>query len=219
MSWADRLMVSLDERATVRHTSWDDDQHDAYCSHGSARMIRREWAMSEAIRHSIEEVVVYLTEHPEEARYTDAPATAVIDRLRSSVVQPNGMVLVSDMPSAVGGGGTAPSPGSMMRAATASCLATLIAMRAAVLSIDLTQLEVTVDSESDDRGMLGMDSEIPAGPLTTRAVVGIASDNASAEDLRALVEWADQHSPVRDAIRRAIPTTLQVDLLGEQPPA
>jgi hypothetical protein len=39
-------------------------------------------------------------------------------------------------------------------------------MRAAELGIPLQRLEVTVDSESDDRGILGMDEAIPAGPLS-----------------------------------------------------
>ena len=57
----------------------------------------------------------------------------------------------------VGGTATAPSPGWLLRAAEASCVTTLIAMRAAVLGVTLETVEVTVDSELDDRGMLGMD--------------------------------------------------------------
>ncbi len=59
---------------------------------------------------------------------------------------------------------SAPSPGWLLRAAEASCVATLITMRAAMLGIDLDTLEVTVDSVSDDRGLLGVDDTVPAGP-------------------------------------------------------
>ena len=57
----------------------------------------------------------------------------------------------------VGGGGPAPSPGWLLRAANASCIATLIAMRAAELGARLDGLEVVVDSESDDAGLLDID--------------------------------------------------------------
>ena len=48
----------------------------------------------------------------------------------------------------------------MFRAAYASCVATLIAMRAAEEGWSLGMLEVTIDSESDDRGILGISSAV-----------------------------------------------------------
>jgi hypothetical protein len=44
-------------------------------------------------------------------------------------------------------------------------------MRAAVDGIELSRLEVVVDSESDDRGILGIDEAVPAGPLQMRVRV------------------------------------------------
>lgn len=166
----------------------------------------------EQIRHSIENAVGYLSEHPGKARYTDSPATAVIEGLKSRVEGPNGATLVSDMPPAVGGGDSAPTPGWLLRAAIASCDATVIAMRAAQEGIELSKLEVTVDSESDDRGLLGIDDAVPAGPLSTRIRVKIAAEGVPEEKLREIVEWADRHSPVSDALQRAVPTTLDLDV-------
>jgi uncharacterized OsmC-like protein len=116
------------------------------------------------------------------------------------------------MPTSVGGGGSAPSPGWLFRAAQASCVATLIAMHAAVQGVSLTRLEVSVDSESDDRGILGMDESIPAGPVSGRIRVVIAADGVPQDKLRQLVEWADRHCPVTDAVRRAVPLRLEVDV-------
>jgi uncharacterized OsmC-like protein len=164
------------------------------------------------IRQSIENAKQYLSEHPDEARYTDRPATAVMeDGLRCRVETPDGVVVVTDMPTSVGGAGSAPSPGWVARAAQASCDATLIAMRAAELGVPLQRLQVTVDSESDDRGLLGMDEAVPAGPLNSRIRVRIAADGVEPARLRELVEWADRHSPVSDAVRRAVPTTVEVE--------
>ena len=169
---------------------------------------------NDQIRDSIENAKRYLTEHPAEARYTDRPATAVIEHgLRCRVESSEGAPVVTDMPASVGGQASAPSPGWLARAAQASADATVIAMRAAELGIALQRLEVTVESESDDRGLLGMDEATPAGPLSSRVRVHIAAEGVDHERLSELVEWADHHSPVSDAIRRAVPTTVEVEPL------
>ena len=166
----------------------------------------------ENVRKSIEGAIAYLDQHPNEARYTDSAATASIEEtLRCHALAPDGAGVKSDMPSSVGGGGAAPSPGWLMRAALANCDATLIAMRAAQMGIQLTELEVIVDSESDDRGLLGMDDSVPAGPLSIRTRIRIGADEASEEDLQEIVEWAEKHSPVADAIRRAVPMGTEVE--------
>ncbi len=166
----------------------------------------------ENIKKSIEKAIGYLEEHPNEARYTDTAATATIEEtLRCHAVAPDGTAVKSDMPPSVGGGGAMPSPGWLMRAALANCDATLIAMRAAQMGIELTELEVIVDSESDDRGILGMDDSVVAGPLNMRTRVRIAADGAIEEELREIVEWAEKHSPVADTIRRSVPMSTEVE--------
>lgn len=169
----------------------------------------------EHIRESISKAIAYVAGHADEARYTDSLARAVIeDGLRCRVEGPAGRMAVTDMPASVGGAGSAPSPGWLARAAQASCDATVIAMRAAQEGITLRVLEVTVDSDSDDRGLLGVDDSIPAGPLSLRIRVRIAADGIEPQRLRQLVEWADHHSPVTDACRRAVPTTVEVEVVS-----
>jgi uncharacterized OsmC-like protein len=169
--------------------------------------------VSTDIRDSIQAVVAYLGEHPDEARYVDKPATAVIEEgLRCRAIGPDDAALVSDMPTAIGGGGAAPSPGWLLRAALANCDATVIAMRAAHEGVTLTTLEVIVDSESDDRRLLGMDDSIPAGPLSVRTRVRIGADAVAPDRLREIVEWAEAHSPVADAIGRAVPKKIEIEV-------
>ena len=165
------------------------------------------------IRQSIDMAIGFLSENPEKARYTDRPATAIVDGLKAQVTGQHGETLVSDMPRSVGGGGSAPTPGWFLRAAIASCDATLIAMRAAQEGIEVTELEVTVTSESDDRGFLGMDDSLPAGPITAQVHVKIAGEGIAAEKLHEIVEWAERHSPVSDAVRRAVPTNVVVEVV------
>jgi uncharacterized OsmC-like protein len=87
----------------------------------------------------------------------------------------------------------------------------VIAMRAARLGIRLDTLEVTVESESDSRGLLGLDDSISAGLCAVRTRVRIAGD-AQDDDLRELVAWADAHSPVSCTLRSAPACTLEVEL-------
>src|SRR5207237_3152569 len=115
-----------------------------------------------SIRDALGNAVTYLKAHPDEARYTDSPATAILgDGLAVTVHGPQGVSIRTDMPKSVGGADGSPSPGWLLRAAQASCLATLIAMRAAEQGLMPGRIEVVVHSESDDRGTLGIDDSVP----------------------------------------------------------
>jgi uncharacterized OsmC-like protein len=84
-------------------------------------------------------------------------------------------------------------------------------MRAAEEGIELSRLEVTVDSESDDRGLLGMDDAIPAGPLRTRVRIIVEAKGVPESKLSEMVEWARHHSPVDEAMLRAVPVSVEVE--------
>jgi uncharacterized OsmC-like protein len=164
-----------------------------------------------AIQQAVAGVREFLLAHPEEGRGADSQATAPYQGgLQMRVSGPNNATIVTDMPAAVGGGGSAPTPGWFMRASLASCDATLIVMRAAEAGIRLTSLEVTIDSASDDRGMFGIGDDIPPGALTMRTCIRIGAENASHEQLNRVVADALARSPVADAIRRAVPMSHEI---------
>jgi uncharacterized OsmC-like protein len=163
------------------------------------------------IKDAVARASAYLTEHPDEARYRDSPAIARIHAgLAASVTGPAGESVATDMPAGIGGGATAPSPGWLMRAAAASCVASLIAIRAAATGTVVGAIEVTVDSESDDRGILGLDDAIDAGALSMKIVVSIGGIEAGSERVRELVDWAVDHCPVTNTIARAVPLEIEL---------
>ena len=165
----------------------------------------------QTIADAIRDATTYLSDHPDEARATDSAAVAtIVDGLVVRVVGPNGATITTDMVPSVGGGASAPSPGWLLRAAEASCVTTLIAMRAATLGIVLDTLEVTVDSVSDDRGLLGIDPTVPAGPLTGRVAVSLTAAGVDATTLDEVARWGVAHCPVCDALEREIPMTIEV---------
>jgi uncharacterized OsmC-like protein len=171
-----------------------------------------EGPMTDRIRTAIESASAYLTTHREEARYTDSFARAKIeDGLRIRVEGPTGEVLTTDMPGGVGGGGSAPSPGWYLRAAVAACVTSLAVMRAAQLGIEGFTCEVEVDSESDDYGILGLDQSVPSGPLTLRINLHVSADGNTTELVAEIAQWAVDHCPVSDAVRRAVPTRIEIN--------
>jgi uncharacterized OsmC-like protein len=163
------------------------------------------------VKESIEKAVQYLSENPSEARYTDSLAKARLgEALRAEVEGPNGERIIADMPGGVGGQGEHPSPGWLFRAAIASCVASTIGMEAAREGIELSSLEVEVDSESDDRGILGMDESIPAGPFSTRIQVRAKADGVDAGRLRQILETGAARCPVCDATKRAVDVSIDI---------
>jgi uncharacterized OsmC-like protein len=165
------------------------------------------------IRGAIEAASDYLRQHPDEARSTDSAASAeLVGGLVVRVTGPGGASVTTDMVRSVGGTATAPSPGWLLRAAEASCVATLIAMRAAMTQVALDALEVTVDSVSDDRGLLGLDEHVPAGPLSSRVSVRLRAEGVDPRALEEIARWGVAHCPVCDALERPIEVTTEVTI-------
>ena len=97
----------------------------------------------------------------------------------------------------------------MLRAAAAACVASLIAIRAAATEAEIRSVDVEVDSESDDRGILGLDASVPAGALSMRVVVSIDAPTLDTTAKESLVAWAVEHCPVTDTIARAVPLSIE----------
>jgi uncharacterized OsmC-like protein len=177
----------------------------------------------EEIRSAIEKASGYLAENPEAATGTDAAATAVLEEgLRFRVEGPKGAV-TTDMSTSVGGGASAATPAWLMRAGLASCDASLVAMEAARDGVELTDLTVTVESDSDFRGVLGVDDSIDAGPLAVRVRIELTAPGATEDQLREIVRRAELRSPVRDALARIVSMSTEVvtaqDQNADQAPA
>jgi uncharacterized OsmC-like protein len=164
------------------------------------------------IREAIDKLATLFAAQPEKARVRNTAATArLVEGLKCEVTGPGNERVLTDMPAGIGGEGTGPNPSWLLRSGMASCTATVIAMRAAKLGIDLTTLEVTVESESDQRGMLGLNEKVSAGLGGFRMKVRIAG-SAPAAKLKELVEWSEAHSPVSCTVRNAPACAIDVEV-------
>lgn len=167
-----------------------------------------------SVREAIERVSAAISADPTKARAKNAPATARLAAgLQCELSGPYNERLITDMPRAMGGTASGPNPGWLLRGALASCTATVIAMRAAKLGVTLSSLEVTVESDSDNRGILGLDESVSAGLGGVRMKVKIGAATESSDALREIVAWADAHSPVGCTIRQAPEYLLEIEVL------
>ena len=165
----------------------------------------------ESLRAALERLAGKLVAEPSKARAKNARAAArLVGGLTCEITGPYGERLQTDMPPAMGGAAKGPNPGWLLRAALASCTATVIAMRAASQGITLRELEVLVDSDSDSRGILGLDDMISAGLQALRVTVKIAGE-AQPDVLDRLVRWADAHSPVGCTLRAEAGYELRIE--------
>ena len=141
----------------------------------------------------------------------DVPATAIIEQgLKCRIESPDGKFVYTDMPEAVGGNATAGSPGWLMRAAVASCDATLLTMRAARLGLNLESVEVRVEALSDGRGMF-LDEGISPGSTQMRICFNIKAPGVGADEIQDLVQWVTAHAPVGTDIAKAVEVQVVIE--------
>jgi uncharacterized OsmC-like protein len=173
----------------------------------------------EDIAAAVRRVESVLTRRPAAGLHDDAPATARWQAgLRVVACHADGTQVATDLPTELGGSGEKVTPGWLLRAGLASCLATRIAMAAATEGIELASLEVLATGRSDVRGLLGMmDSSgtpVGAAPSEVQLQVRISAAGVADERLRLLVEASNRCSPVSAAVRDAIAVALRIEVAG-----
>ena len=155
------------------------------------------------IHRLMEKQINQLKNNPKKSKNTDSSATAVLETgLKCHAKGPKGIAFITDMPKNIGGGDSAPTPGWYMRASMATCNATTIAMKAASEGIELTTLEVTVDSESDE-----------SSPLNMRTRVFIGAEGVENDKLLEIIKWAEDNAWVTNAVCRTVPIKTEVKIV------
>ncbi|HEY3849879.1 MAG TPA: OsmC family protein [Steroidobacteraceae bacterium] len=173
--------------------------------------------VAQHILKAMQRVRAALARHPGAGIHADEPAAARWDEgMRVVTRHANGTQIATDMPAELGGEGNQVSPGWLLRAGLASCLATRIAMEAAVAGICLTRLEVIARSTSDARGLLGMTDDggerVTPAPGEVQLEVRLGATDVARERLRAMIDSSFRCSPVSAALERAVPVGLHVDI-------
>jgi uncharacterized OsmC-like protein len=172
---------------------------------------------TDAISQAIGRARAVISRRPTAAIHTDDPAVARWNHdMRVICHHENGTQIATDLPVALGGTGDQVTPGWLLRAGLASCLASRIVMEAAAHRIALTKLEVFATSTSDARGILGMTSDlgkqVTAAPVEVRLTVRISAPDVSRERVQTLIDESHRCSPVSAALGNIVPIILQSEI-------
>ena len=153
----------------------------------------------QAIQSALQRAEHVFSKRPEAAQAKKIARATVTDGLRCEFKEDN-WTLVADMPEALGGSGSGPTPGTFARAALSTCLAIGYAMRAAFLGVPIRSLEVELRADADVRGIFCGQQEAPI--YSDLAYVVTIDSDASEADLLRVLDEADERSPYLQLFKR-----------------
>lgn len=102
-----------------------------------------------------------------------------------------------DVPRALGGAGDTPSPSTILRAAFTSCVAIGVKQWAARHDVPIEAVDVTLETDIDARGQLGVADQITPGFLGIRLEIDVASPAPGAE-VEEIIAKSLRYSPLVD---------------------
>ncbi|MBW3554811.1 MAG: OsmC family protein [Gemmatimonadetes bacterium] len=111
--------------------------------------------------------------------------------------------------------GTDAAPGAVeeLMYALGTCIIAAANANAALMGVELTRLEVGLESDLDLHGLFALDPDVRPGILDLRARITIAGD-ADEETLRRIAMLGYRYSPVSESIRNGVPVRPDVIIAG-----
>ena len=167
------------------------------------------------IKDAFDRMQHVFAKRPAVARATATMRARIIDGLHCEAREDDWLFSL-DLPVDGGGTNAGATPGVYGRAALASCLAMGYSIELARAGIEARSVEVEVQVDYDNRGLLGMDNIRP-GYLNVRHTLYLESD-APLDLVQPALEKAQRNSPYLDVFARAQPVSGQV-VFGPRPKA
>lgn len=158
----------------------------------------------DTIANAIERLEHAVERRPGFGVVTNVSVTTLTDGLQCSSYEGT-FAARTDLSSSLGGDGSAPTPGVLMRAALGSCLAMSYRLRAARHGIELRSICVTVEADSELAGMLSCDASAPPGYTEIRYHV-VVDSSAPSDEVMMVIDEGDRLSPLLDVFTRTIVT-------------
>lgn len=100
------------------------------------------------------------------------------------------------------------NPVEFLLHALAGCVTTTTVLHAAARGIEIESLTTRLVGEIDLQGLLAL-ADVPVGYRRIRIEMDIRARNASDEDIDALLQFAQAHSPVCNTICRPVPVIVE----------
>jgi len=105
----------------------------------------------------------------------------------------------------------APNPVEYILHGMAGCITTTLVCHAAARGIEIEEVETSFEGDIDLRGLLAMDVNVKSGYKEIRVNIYVKADCPDNE-LKELVEFAKNHSPVFDTIQNPVPVKLNINV-------
>lgn len=150
---------------------------------------------------ALERAEKLVTIAPEKGRRTYANRAVIADGTRCETTEKDFALLV-DAGKGLGGGTDGPTPSTLLRSAVTSCIAIGVKLWAARRDVPIDYVEVVLETDTDARGILGLDESTRPGFTGLRAVIDIRSP-APPEQIEEIVAISLRHSPLVDALTHA----------------
>ncbi len=144
------------------------------------------------IKTKLTRIVQAFDARPSLAKSTDITSLRMGHGLACTATQADWSQTI-DMPTTIGGTNTGPTPGFFGRACVISCIAIGIKLAAAMDDIEITGIEIEMETDWDDRGLMGF-AGVDAGCQATRIEIEIISPH-SQDVIEALVAKALERDP------------------------
>jgi uncharacterized OsmC-like protein len=143
------------------------------------------------------------------------PARCVLVGPTAVEVRLGGRVVAVDEPHALGGQGTAPTPEQYALAALGACEAITFRYWSERLGISFDELRVEVRGEIELRAAFGLSEGARPGYRHVRLAVRVAGREPETHYVE-LLRAVDEHAPVLDVFRSAVPVETSVIRLSIQ---
>jgi uncharacterized OsmC-like protein len=119
--------------------------------------------------------------------------------------------LYNDEPPVLLSNDKAPNPVEYILHGMAGCITTTLVCHAAARGIEIEEVETSFEGDIDLRGLLAMDENVKPGYKEIRVNINVKADCPDNE-LKELVEFAKNHSPVFDTIQNPVPVKLNINV-------
>lgn len=165
---------------------------------------------STEIRDALDRASKTVAQKPSFGQRVYTNIAVIEDGLSCRMLEKN-IVLTADVPRAMGGDDTGPSPSVLFRAALSSCVAMGVKMWAARREVEIDRVEVSIETDVDARGQLGVADEVAPGFGDIRMQIRIES-LADPGVLNEIVQTSLRYSALIDVLRHSQDVTPQVIL-------
>jgi len=171
-------------------------------------------ANAKSIKGSFERQAKAVGLRPSIGRRTVVSKARVVDGLKCEIEE-GPWKLTADLAKEGGGEDQGPTPGVLGRGALGACLAMGYVLWASKFEVPISNIEVEVHTDVDERGRFGFHDEISPGYQRVRYIVRIESTAPDADIMRVL-DMADRHSPYLDNFARALDISREVRIAARK---